>query len=551
MNKVQRKTNILVIEQLVSLFSAEQVVWDDNDDSTRLLNHLQIDSREVRQNDVFIAMQGVRHHGLDFIAQFKQQNQQQQPQMIIADKALTPAQQQACNNMDCQVVVVKSLQKKLGALAAWFYDDPSHELKVVGITGTNGKTSSAFFTAQWLTALGEKVALMGTLGNGLLTALQPSVNTTPNPVVVHKSLRAYQQMGVTWVVMEVSSHALVLERVQGVRFATVALTQVSRDHLDFHGSEKAYQQAKECLFTEYFYHHAVVNLSDPLGKRLYEKLRAQTNVWGYEGHCSTHLNRHAQLACQQLQFTPQGFQLMAWLQATGAETPWQSYACKAHLLGAFNVENILCAASILLVNGFKAEQVFANTQKLVAVPGRMQQLEHRPAEQATATTKTRVGARGPKNLTILIDFAHTPDALRNVLQSVQVHGQNKAQRVIIFGCGGDRDVGKRPLMGAVAEQLAEQIVVTSDNPRSEPPDQIANAILKGMQYPDQACVELDRKQAIWQTLERLALKSTPFFVVIAGKGHENTQESNGVKMPFSDMAVVKEWLAHYDNTQGT
>lgn len=496
-----------------------------------LVNELSLDSRQISQGDGFIALQGETQHGLDYL----QMLLTKQPGLVISDRALNQAEQDIINRYNasatqlCAVLVVDALTKKLADLAHWFYDQPSERIKVVGITGTNGKTSTAFYTAQLLSGLKQKVALIGTLGNGMFGALQASQNTTPDVVIVHRLLAEFIELGAQWVVMEVSSHALELGRIHKVVFETVALTQVTRDHMDFHGSVEHYHAAKQKLFTDYRSRHQVLNLNDAVGKKLAKS--GQLNcIFGYVrssplGQVECDTTQTAELQCTELLLASNGMTLHLKYQG-------ELFIVKVPLLGAFNAENVLCACSIILSSELinaDMKAIKELLENLQSVEGRMQQVSLSPS--------------------VIVDFAHTPDALEQVLMAVKQHlidgAHNQTTRPgklwIIFGCGGDRDQGKRPLMGRIAETIADKVMVTDDNPRFENPQQIRQQIFNGFNQPQTVLKQADRKLAI----EEVLISAKPEdIVVIAGKGHEQYQDIQGVKRPFSDEQVVLDWVNH-------
>lgn len=496
------------------------------------VNQLTLDSRQIAQGDGFIALQGARQHGLDYL----QTMLTKQPGLVISDRALNQSEQDLINRHNavatllCAVLVVDTLTDKLADLGHWFYDQPSERIKVVGITGTNGKTSTAFYTAQLLTGLKHKVALIGTLGNGLFGALQTSENTTPDVVSVHRLLAEFIELGAQWVLMEVSSHALELGRINNVLFETVALTQISRDHMDFHGTVEHYQAAKQKLFTDYGSKHQVLNLNDAVGQSL-AKSAQLSGLFGYAistplEQIESDLNQamsHAQLQCSQLMLAPNGMTLSLRYQS-------DLFVVKVPLLGSFNAENVLCACSIILSSECLKTDMQAIRElleNLHSVEGRMQQVSKTPS--------------------VIVDFAHTPDALEQVLIAIKqhliddVHNQTTrpGQLWVIFGCGGNRDQGKRPLMGHVAETIADKVMVTDDNPRFENPQQIREQIFTGFKQPQAVLQQADRKLAIEEVL---ATTKPEDIVLIAGKGHEDYQDSQGVKRPFSDEQVVLDWV---------
>ena len=515
------------LSHLIKGFDLNEV---DVNHSSASITQMSLDSRTIQPTDLFIALQGQQNHGLDFLESVLQKL----PGLVISDRVLTEKEQtmlEAHNQLHDQhvmVFVVVNIESELGNFAGWFYDNPSQKLKVVGITGTNGKTSTAFFTGQLLKALGNKVALIGTLGNGEIDQLQQTSNTTPNSVDVQRLLNRFVAQGMDWVVMEVSSHALCLGRIQGVTFQTVALTQVTRDHIDFHGSVEAYSEAKSRLFTEYKTKSTVLNLADTLGKKLCDdkqRKHRSEKVWCYNADTCQQAGLKASqaltdLGCDNVKLTSEGI-CFTPVMNNNEQLSENLESINLALMGLFNLENVLCAVSILLANGFSWQAIQPKLPLLQSVAGRMQVLSSSP--------------------TIILDFAHTPDALEQVLIAVRAHILGgEGQLKVVLGCGGNRDQGKRPLMGAIAGSLADEVMLTSDNPRDESPEQIIKEIMAG--FTQNLAVEpvVDRKQAILQVLDNAAEQD---IIVIAGKGHEDYQEIAGVKQPFSDTQVVQAWLA--------
>ena len=482
---------------------------------------LTTDSRQLTANAVFIALPGTQAHGLDFI-----KGNTTCVAILTPDEATAEIQTkiQMLRAQGQRVLKVKGLSERLGAFAHWFYNAPSARLAVIGITGTNGKTSTAFYTAQLLQASGMPTAVIGTLGCGFLEGLTPSLNTTPEVVTVHRLLAEFAQKGAEAVVMEVSSHAIALGRIEAVQFHTLALTQVTRDHLDFHGSEANYQATKKQLFLKYG-HSAkrwVVNVSDAVGQAICEAQKGNTCL-KYAAFDKGGDSEAIDLSCEHMQFLPSG--ICGSVKFSGVREN-----CQLHLLGAFNIENVLCAIGI--VSGQTQDtladflpKLARHLKALQPVAGRMQRID----------LQTQEASKLP---IVVIDYAHTPDGLTQALSAFRQHLPN-VKLTCVFGCGGDRDRGKRPLMGAIAERLADQIVITSDNPRCESPMGIIEEIVQGLQHPEAAQIIEDRARAIeWAICQAQPGEG----VLIAGKGHETTQQFCKEKIYFSDEAVAKAAL---------
>lgn len=451
-----------------------------------LSNH----SHLLQQGWGFVALAGSQKHGGYYWDQAKAQG----ATCVLSDRAIA----------DCElpVLVIQDLPSRLAELANWFYDYPSRKIKVIGITGTNGKTSTTHYIAQLLVSQSKRVGIIGTLGNGEFGQLTATANTTPDILVVQGWLAKFVDEGLDYAVMEVSSHGLALGRITGVEFACVALTQVSRDHLDFHLDVADYQNTKKRLFRDYVTQKRVLNLDDAIGRSLAEESNS---------FCYSLKNPMANLVCQSLEMTPQGLQGLLDYQN-------QTYQCKTGLMGVFNAENLLCALSCLVALDFELKNILMGLVNLKPVTGRMQPIN---VQQ--------------KAITAIVDYAHTPDALEQVLQGIRSH-LNSGQLWVVFGCGGDRDKGKRPLMGEIAERLADQVVLTSDNPRSEKPQSILQDIQQGLSRPAKQ-IESRQSAIEWA----LSQAQAGDLILVAGKGHEQTQEINGIKYPFSDQKVIEQW----------
>lgn len=474
------------------------------------ISRLVTDSRLVKQGDTFVAYTGGQADGRQFIAQAIAQG---------ANAVLWESHNFKWNTAwRVPNLAVTDLRAQAGEIAALVYAQPSEDLWMIGVTGTNGKTSCSHWIAQSFTALGHKAALIGTLGNGFPPELQPTPNTTPDAIRVHSLLAEYKQQNARVVAMEVSSHALEQGRVNGVRYDVALLTNLSRDHLDYHGDMTSYAAAKRRLFDWKQLKYAVLNLDDAFGSELAEQLQdADVEVIGYG--LSEHALEQAERQGLRMVFGGE-LQLNAQGCLMQVHSSWGGGELTSPLLGRFNVENLLGTLAVLLVSDVPLADALRELSQRKAVVGRMQTLGN-AAQPA-----------------VVVDYAHTPDALEKVLQTLhEVTMAAGGKLICVFGCGGDRDRGKRPMMGTVASKLADMSIVTSDNPRSEDPAEIIAAIVQGMSSNYQ--VVEDREQAIVQAIKTAQLADT---VLIAGKGHEDYQEIKGVKYPFSDIEVAQRSL---------
>ena len=457
------------------------------------------DSREVRPGDLFLACPGTRTRGSLFVRQAAAAG----AVATVVDEALLPD----LDRPRLAVIPVPALRDKLGLIAARFYGEPTNRLRVTGVTGTNGKTSISWWSAKAHSALaGEPAGLVGTLGYGCFPRLQSGPNTTPGAIGLQRLCAGFLDAGAYAAYMEVSSHALDQRRVNGVEFDSAVFTNLSRDHLDYHRDLDEYFAAKKKLFAFESLSAAVVNSDDAYGRALLEQLPTglEKISYGLAG------SAHAPLVTA----TPAPGPGLA----LDISSPWGRGRVRPGVAGKFNAGNILAVISTLCLAGFPLDRVLEELEDIGPVPGRMESF-------------TRAdGAR------VVIDYAHTPAALEQALTSL---GEDCAGRLIcVFGCGGDRDREKRPLMGEVAERLATEVILTDDNPRTEDGDAIITAILSGMAGAA-VSIERNRSRAIELALE----KARPGDVaLIAGKGHETIQEIAGRRYPFSDRQQVRMLL---------
>ncbi|MHC1480074.1 UDP-N-acetylmuramoyl-L-alanyl-D-glutamate--2,6-diaminopimelate ligase [Frateuria aurantia] len=467
-----------------------------------VVSGLCLDSRAVRPGEVFVALQGGREHGTAYLAQAE-----------AGGASVVLAQGPALPSVDSRLplIWVDGLDQRLGELAARFYGHPAEALRLTGVTGTNGKTSVVQLLAQALQLLGYRSASIGTLGAGAPGALQSGERTTPDAIAVQRQLAQFRDQGITDVAMEVSSHALVQGRVNAVSFDTAVFTNLTRDHLDYHGSMEAYGEAKARLFDWPQLPAAAINIDDDFGHQLAARPHAAA-LYTMSAQADPRAAVRASAVTTSL----------AGLHFT-LTTPWGEGRVHSPLLGRFNVANLLAVATCLGIRGVSFPLLLDVLRKLQPVNGRM----------------NRLGGEAGRPLAV-IDYAHTPDALSQALQALREHGQGRL--VCVFGCGGDRDQGKRPLMAAAAEALADQLVITDDNPRSEDGDQIVEQIVLGLQRPAQARVIRDRAAAITWALAQAGAHD---MVLVAGKGHETYQEGRQGRIPFDDFAVARTALEQY------
>jgi UDP-N-acetylmuramoyl-L-alanyl-D-glutamate--2,6-diaminopimelate ligase len=468
---------------------------------------LTLNSRAVVTGDVFIALAGSKQHGLSHA----QQAITQGACAIIYDPAGGGVGYASHTITDIPMIAVNNLSLALGNIAARFYGDPSSALTVIGITGTNGKTSCSQFLSQVL----DNCGIIGTLGWGEWGNLHKTLNTTPDALAIQRILSNLLIAGKKTVAMEVSSHGLEQGRVNGVHFKGAVFTNISRDHLDYHGSMEAYLQAKLALLQTPDLAFVVVNLDDTYSQQILAAVPATVKIWGIRTasplknwQSCLNLNNYEQIGAVNITNKADGIEF---------DVCWRDevQCVIIPLYGDFNVENVLCVLAVMLALGISLTDANKKLAQLKPVAGRME----------------RFGGDG--NPLIFVDYAHTPDALDKVLSSARKHCQQALW--VVFGCGGNRDTGKRALMGACAEQLADHVIVTDDNPRFENSTDIVNAILSGCENSHKIEVIQNREQAIQSAISN-ALEGD--CIVIAGKGHEDYQEINGTTLAFSDRDCV-------------
>ena len=468
---------------------------------------LHADSRKIQPGDVFIACQGEYADGRNYIADAIANGAsfvywdddgafQWQPEWRVPNQGIS------------------DLSQRAGMVAAQAYDNLSGSLKIIGVTGTNGKTSITQWLAQAIDDLehAPSCAIIGTVGNGFFGELQATTHTTPDPVAVQTLIHQFKQQGAKHIAMEVSSHGLAQYRVNGVPFQTAVFTNLTRDHLDYHGSMVEYGAIKARLFYWQGLQNAIINSDDPFGAALAAELKRDNGslkVYSYG------FNEQADIRITQFAASTQGMSI-------SLATPWGNGSVQTQLLGRFNAQNFAAALGALCATGYDFQAALAALSHIRPATGRMDCIIQ------------------PNKPLVVVDYAHTPDALEKALTTLREIRQPESRLWCVFGCGGDRDRGKRPLMGAVASQFADRVVVTSDNPRTESPQAIINDILPAVPHP--ALVEADRKAAIEQTIAQAQAQD---IVLIAGKGHETYQDVQGVKHHFSDFEVAQDALGQW------
>ncbi len=457
------------------------------------------DSRKVDAGALFLAYPGAISDGRDYIPQAIQAGAEA---VIWDDNQFTWHADWSVKNLP-----IKDLKHQAGYIAAEFYHHPSSQFKMIGITGTNGKTSVSQWIAQCLVLLGKKTAVLGTIGNGFLDDQTEAVNTTPDAILLQGMLADYATQKAEAVVMEVSSHGLDQGRVSGVEFDVAVLTNLSRDHLDYHGNMENYAAAKQKLFMWDGLQTSIINADDAFGCELIATLKTQHKS------CLSYGFEVADISASDLKLYGSGLSMQV-------KTTQGIALLSAPVLGRFNAYNVLAVLSTLLALKVELSQAVSVIAQIKPVIGRMQQFG------------------GGDLPLVVVDYAHTPDALEKVLMTLRE--QLQGQLICVFGCGGNRDSGKRPLMASVASKLADKVMVTSDNPRGEAPEMIIADVIDGLTVSYE--VEINRELAINKAVQSAKLGD---IVLLAGKGHENYQEIAGVKYPFDDALIAQSALAKY------
>ncbi|PNM27002.1 UDP-N-acetylmuramoyl-L-alanyl-D-glutamate--2,6-diaminopimelate ligase [Yersinia enterocolitica] len=472
----------------------------------RALREMTLDSRVAAAGDLFVAIVGHQTDGRRYIPQAIAQG----VAAVVAEADGVAPDASVVEMHGIPVIYLRNLNQHLSKLAGQFYHQPGTALRLVGVTGTNGKTTTTQLLAQWSQALGETSAVMGTVGNGLLGQVIPTENTTGSAVDIQHLLRNLVEQGATFAAMEVSSHGLIQNRVAALPFAAAVFTNLSRDHLDYHGNMAGYEAAKWLLFSTHQSEHKIINADDEVGRRWLGQLPQAVAV-SMEDKVPTGWNG-PWLSASNVDYHDNGASITF-------DSSWGEGQLESRLMGAFNVSNLLVALSTLLSLGYPLAQLLATAPSLQPVCGRMEVFN------------------APGKPTVVVDYAHTPDALEKALAAARLHC--KGQLWCVFGCGGDRDKGKRPLMGGIAEQLADRVVITDDNPRSEEPQAIVADILSGLLDAGHALAIHGRAEAVTSAIMQAKEEDV---VLVAGKGHEDYQLVGNRRLDYSDRVTVARLL---------
>ncbi|MFQ5469775.1 MAG: UDP-N-acetylmuramoyl-L-alanyl-D-glutamate--2,6-diaminopimelate ligase [Gammaproteobacteria bacterium] len=486
----------------------------------REITGVSIDSRKINKGDLFIAFPGLQSNGIDYIHDAVEAGASAIVYDMVSEQYIKSDIKRLLDERGIPLLVAVELQSKVGVIASRFFNDPSRNLFVIGITGTNGKTSCCHFLAQALSDNKERCGVIGTIGYGVYGDLREASHTTPDGITLQSLLAELRDKNVKYVVMEVSSHALEQDRISGIDFNIAVLTNLTHEHLDYHGNMDAYSAAKKKLFFIPGLQFAVINRDDRFGRSLQNDLRNIVSVvefglcdGGDSGLPDGEEVGPDYVLADLISQSREGISLKV-------SSSWGEGLLASNIFGRFNASNLLAVLSILLLLGIPIEQALIKLKELRTVPGRMEIFGGRDGSPV-----------------VVVDYAHSPDSLENVLLTLQGHCEG--QLLCVFGCGGNRDQAKRPLMGEVAEQYADAVIITDDNPRQEDSRDIADGIMKGIKQVNKVQFVPDRTQAISWAINHAGEKD---IVLVAGKGHEKYQLIGHQVIPFSDRDVVCDLL---------
>lgn len=509
--------NSILLSELIADWINIPAIYD------KLISGLSLDSRTTKPGDLFFALPGTKTDGAEYIINAKKNgavaallhsNNVEEITFQLHSKEIKD--NHLIIDADFPVIPIFQLTEKVGNIASKFYGDPSQKMNVIGVTGTSGKTSITQFIANALSLTGKSAGVIGTLGYGLANQLQAGELTSPDPITLQKELSELYALGAKHVAIEASSHGLAQSRLNGVLFDIGIFSNLSRDHLDYHQTMSDYARAKHLLFERADLKYGVFNLDDSYGLQWATEFKDKLISYGITldiNHFHQKTIPHI-ICAEKIHLKENG--LIASIM-----TPWGNGLLTSKLLGRFNLVNLLAVVATLGILNIPFDDIITIIAQLSSLPGRMQTLG------------------GGDQPLIVIDYAHKPDALSNVLQTLREYCTGKLW--CVFGCGGDRDRGKRPIMGGIATTYADEVILTDDNPREEQPQQIIADIVSGITNPNQIIIEHDRARAIEHVL---ACAKTGDVVLIAGKGHEMYQTIGKEKKPFSDLMQVKICLAN-------
>ena len=471
----------------------------------REISRLVLDSRRIQAGDLFFAIRGASSDGRQYINDALAKGAV--AVLVEAERAGEITYQNGI-----PLIPIQDLKSQIGVLASCFYDHPAKKLRMTGVTGTNGKTSITHFIAQ---GLGEPCGVIGTLGSGLYGSLGEAGLTTPDAISLHDMLHHFVQQGVKTVAMEVSSHSIDQGRVNGIEFEMGIFTNLTQDHLDYHGTMEAYAAVKRRFLAELPTQHVIINGDDSYGQRWIEELAHHKSVFAYATQPVE--VRVPRVYADKIQTSLQGIKAKV-------HSPWGEGELVIPLIGRFNLSNVLAVLTVLCFYGIPFEEVLRRLSRLKPTPGRMQTIT------------------GPGMPLVVVDYSHTPDSLEKALEALRAHATGKL--FCVFGCGGNRDAGKRPIMAKIAERLADRVIVTNDNPRHEKPEDIAQQIMRGFSRPELISVVLDRSKAIENSIQWANANDC---ILIAGKGAEHYQQVGDEKIHFDDVEEADKCIAEKMN----
>ncbi len=473
-----------------------------SDEQDAFITGLCSDSRQIQRGNCFFALKGMRQDGRDFIPEAVEKG----ASVVIVDDIASYT-----GHLSVPVIHLPQLSCQLGEIAARFYQRPADDLTMIGVTGTNGKTSTSQYIAMALQMARKNCGVIGTLGYGFPNDLLPTAHTTSDALTLQKQLSELFKRGAQAVAMEVSSHALEQHRTEAVAFDLAIFTNLTREHLDFHGNMENYAAAKKKLFYSKGLKQAIINIDDPFGLALAQELKDQISTYCYSLQPVVNISL-PMIKAHHINLNSKGM-------SAKINTPWGEGQLKSRLLGRFNLSNLLAVLTALLILDLPFDTALEYISNLQTVPGRMQVFG------------------GGKLPLVVVDYAHTPDALMQVLLALQEHAQGTLW--CLFGCGGDRDRGKRPLMGQIAERYSDQLIITDDNPRTEDPNKIVAEIMTGLLCPWASEIEHDRGAAIAHVI---SCAQAGDVILVAGKGHETYQIIGEEKIPFNDSEHIAAQL---------